>query len=250
MSPVLLQAQLQLSNNDNKTTKIDMDYFVGVDAFQGCYYIKNQTLFLTKTGVLQNYANLQLGAISQVEIFNALKIAVLHRNFNTVVLLDNRLAEVNIIDFNTLSPMRTVSQITYANDNNFWLFNALTFELELFNYDNKKTLQTTLPIAEEVIALESDYNNLLALTPTALYHYNYTGSLISKMDHIGLENMVLWGKHIIALKNNLLYHKTLSDNEFQRLDIPKKTMKQFFVMNQSLYIYDGEILHQNQLIKD
>lgn len=244
------QAQLQLSTVDYKSEKLDMDYFVGVDPFEGRYFVKNQTLFLNKAGGIQNYANLQLGPIHQIEIFNALKIAVLHRNFNTVVLLDNRLAEVSIIDFNTISPFRAISHISYAHDNNFWLFNTLTLELELFNYDSKKTLQKTLPMGENLIALQSNYNNVLALTPTTLYHYNYTGSLISKMEHNGLEDFILWGDQIIALKNNMLYTKSISNDTFQILNIPKKTIKQFFVMNQTLYIYDGENLHQNQLIKD
>ena len=247
---MLAQAQLRLGDHDCEIFKMDMDYFAGIDTFGGLYYIKNQTLFMHKSGVVQNYANLQLGAIEQIEVFNALKIAVLHRNFNTMVLLDNRLAEINIIDFNTLSPLRTVSKMTYAQDHNFWLFNALTLELELFNYSSKKTLQKTLPIGENVITLQSNYNNVLALTSSSLSHYNYTGSLISKITHNGLEDFMLWGDYIIALKNNTLYTKTISADEFQILDIPKKTIKQFFVMNQTLYIYDGETLHQYQLIKD
>jgi hypothetical protein len=105
-------------------------------------------------------------------------------------------------------------------------------------------------MGENLIALQSNYNNVLALTPTTLYHYNYTGSLISKMEHNGLEDFILWGDQIIALKNNMLYTKSISNDTFQILNIPKKTIKQFFVMNQTLYIYDGENLYQNQLIKD
>lgn len=243
-------AQLQWYNQTEKQLEIDMDQFIGIDRFENLFYIKNQTLFLKKNDQTLNYANLQLSSIDKVEIFNNLKLGVLHKNFNSVVMLDNRLSEIAIIDFNKINPIRTVSNITYASENNFWLFNTLTLELELFNYDTQKTIQKTLPIGEQIIALQSDYNNVFALTPTALFHYNYMGSLVSKTDHIGLENFKLWGDYLIFQKENNLYFKNISDSEIKDLGISKKTIKQFFVMNQTLYIYDGEILHQYQLLKD
>lgn len=249
LNSIVSQAQLKLSYEKIETTRIDADYFVGADRFDDLYYLKNQTLFMSKNGQMQNYANLQLGAIDQVQIFNNLKLAVLHKTFNTVVLLDNRLAEVSIIDFNSQTPIRTVSNIAYASENNFWLFNTLTLELELFNYKTQKTIQKTLPLGEKVLALQSDYNNVIALTPTALYHYNYTGSLVSKIKHNGMEDIKLWGGDLIFKKKNSLFYKTPAETEIQILENSKKTIKQFFVMNQTLYIYDGEELNQYQLIK-
>lgn len=249
LTSIVSQAQLELSYEAIETTRIDADYFIGADRFDDLYYIKDQTLFMSKNGQMQNYANLQLGAIDQVKIFNNLKLAVLHKNFNTVVLLDNRLAELSVIDFNSQTPIRTVSNIAHASENNFWLFNTLTLELELYNYKTQKTVQKTLPLGEKVLALQSDYNNVVALTPTAIYHYNYTGSLISRIEHNGMEDFKLWGDVFILKKENRLFFKTPAETEIHILENSKKTIKQFFVMNQTLYIYDGQELNQYQLIK-
>ena len=43
---------------------------------------------------------MQLGEISSIDAFNALKTTVFYRDFNTVIILDNRLSEIMKIDFN------------------------------------------------------------------------------------------------------------------------------------------------------
>ena len=52
-----------------------------------------------------------------------------------MTLLDNRLAELATIDFNSINPLRTVSHISYGNDTTFWLFDSNTLQLELFDYN-------------------------------------------------------------------------------------------------------------------
>lgn len=231
-----------------KKEKVDWSNFVGIDRFNSIYYLKNAALEKNRDGNLQSYSNLQLGKIDQVHVFNALKIAVLHKNFNSVVLLDNRLAEIDILNFNNRLPYRLVTEIAYANESTLWLFNALTLQLELFDYKANKTKLNTLPFNSEVLALQSDYNNVYALTGSSFYHYNYTGSIISKMNHDGFHDFKLGSGFVIFKKENSLYYRENINNKFHILKIPKKTIKQFFVMNQTLYIYDGELLYHYQLL--
>ena len=231
-----------------KKEKLNCSNFVGVDRFDSRYYIKNSALEKDQDGNIQSYSNLQLGKIDQVHVFNALKIAVLHKNFNSVVLLDNRMAEIGILNFNNSLPYRLITKVTYANESTLWLFNALTLQLELFDYKRQKTKLNTLPFKSEILAIQSDYNNVYALTELSFYHYNYTGSLISEMNHDGFDDFKLGSGFIILKKENSLYYKKNDNKKIQILKIPKKTIKQFFVMNQTLYIYDGELLYYYQLL--
>ena len=231
-----------------KKEKVEWSNFVGVDRFNSRYYIKNGAIEKNQYGNIQSYSNLQLGKIDQVHIFNALKIAVLHKNFNSVVLLDNRMAEINILNFNNSLPYRLITEISYGNESALWLFNALTLQLELFDYKTQKTKLNTLPLEREIMALQSDYNNVYALTEFCFYHYNYTGSLILKMNHDGFDDFKLGSDFVIFKKENSLYYSENINGKFQILKIPKKTIKQFFVMNQTLYIYDGELLYYYQLL--
>ena len=117
----ILYAQNSVQLKLVKTERIKVDNLLGVDRFDSYYYLNNNAFEKKQIHKIFSYSNLQLGKIDQVKIFNALKIALLHKDFNTIVLLDNRLAEIRIIDFNNIFPYRRISQIAYANENSFWL---------------------------------------------------------------------------------------------------------------------------------
>ena len=247
---VFVQSQSDLSVQFLKKTSVDWDHFVGVDPFDALYYIKNQSLVKDNNGKVQQYSNLQLGAIDHVNIFNTLKIVVHYKDFNSVVLLDNRLAEINIVSFNEVLPFRDITAVSYANENTLWLYNAITLQLELFDYDTQNTQLKSLPIEDEPHALAGDYNNVFALTPSTIYHYNYTGSIIQTIAHQGFDKFQLNNDRLFLKKDNALYCIKSNSSKITPIKIPKILVKQFFVMNQTLYIYDGEFLHYYQLLNN
>ena len=74
--------------------------------------------------------------------------------------------------------------------------------------------------------------------------------MIYKIKHNGFEDFKMMNEGVLFKKNNNIYYKPSNSSEFHILEIPKNLIKQFFVMNQTLYIYDGEFLHHYQLKKD
>jgi hypothetical protein len=74
--------------------------------------------------------------------------------------------------------------------------------------------------------------------------------LIDKIKHDGFEDFKLMNGGFLFKKNNIIYYKSSNSNEFHILEFPKNLIKQFFAMNQTLYIYDGEFLNHYQLKKD
>ena len=232
------------------STPFEWDTFVGIDSFESVYFLKSNVKKKKNNQGLQNYSNLDKGVISKVSVFNALKLALFYKDFNSVTLLDNRLAELIAVDFNTLSPLRTVSDISYGNDTTFWLFDSNTLQLELFDYSSSKTRVKTAPLSGEVLALESDYNYCWVLLDTELHCYNYTGSLIAKLPHQGYTDIKLWNGVLFLKKGNDLYYKPKNADTFLMLNLNKVLVKQFFVTNQSLYIYDEEFLHHYQLLNN
>ena len=246
----ILYPQKSLEARFLEKTNFDGEYFMGVDQYDSFYFIDDETLYKKNVNRIQSYSNLQLGAIDQVQLFNALKIVVLHKQQNSVVLLDNRLAELIEINFNIMSPSQLVQHVALGSDTTFWIFNALTLQLELFDYETKSIKLSTLPLGEEVLAIESDYNNVYALTPSYFFQFNYTGSMVQKIKLDSFERFRVLNDILIVQKKDELFYKYNTGDEFEILEIPKNLIKQFFVMNQTLYIYDGEFLHHYQLIKD
>jgi len=149
-----------------------------------------------------------------------------------------------------LSPLRTLSHISNGNDTTFWLFDSNTLQLELFDYNLSKTRVKTGPFQNEILGLDSDYNYCWVLTENELHCYNYMGSLISKLPHAGFTDLKLWNGILFLLKENTIYYKLKDSDSFLILNLPKILVKQFFVTNQTLYIYDEEFLHHYQLINN
>src|SRR5690606_40664419 len=75
------------------------------------------------------FNDLQLGRITSVDIINPLKVVVFFQDTNTVVLLDNKLSEIQRINFNNLPQFLNVSTDTNAGNNSLCLFNVDTQQL-------------------------------------------------------------------------------------------------------------------------
>jgi hypothetical protein len=232
------------------STPFEWDTFVGIDSFESVYFLKSNVLFKKNSQGLQNYSNLDKGVISKVSVFNALKLALFYKDFNSVTLLDNRLADLITVDFNALSPLRTLSHISNGNDTTFWLFDSNALQLELFDYNSSKIRVRAATFQNEILALDSDYNTCWVLTEKEVQCYNYMGSLISRLPHEGFTDLKLWNGILFLMKNNTIYYKQKTSDAFLMLNLPKVLVKQFFVTNQTLYIYDEEFLHHYQLINN
>ena len=241
-------AQQSLEVSFVKKTELNIDALVGIDNFENSYYLNNNELIKTEKGiVLYTYSNIQLGKITSINTFNPLKINLFYKDFNTVVILDNRLTEIIRIDFNRLQPFRNITHVSIRNDNTIWLFNQNTQGLENYNYKTNTTLVKTLPIQSDVLDLISNYNFCWLLTKDYLYSYNYVGSLLIKIKNTGFTKFEQINQNLILQKENQLFYLVKDSETFIELEIPKLLIKQFLVTNETLYIYDDEFLHEYRL---
>ena len=245
-----LYGQKSLSTRFIQSTPYSWDYFAGMDQFESLYYLKSNALLKQNGETLQSFSDLNKGEISSVSTFNPLKLVVFHKDFNSITLLDNRLAELVSVHFNALSPLRTVSHISYGNDSTIWLFDTNTLQLELFDYNSADIRVRTVPLQSEILALDSDYIYCWVLLENELHCYNYMGSLISKLPNIGFTDLKLWNGILFLKKKNKLFYKPINNDVILALDLPKILLKQFFVTNETLYIYDEEFLHHYQLLNN
>ena len=109
-----------------KKTDFTADVFVSTNNFETTFYVLDNVFFKNSKeikGLDIGYSNFQLGNITSANTFNPLKINVFYRDFNTVLILDNRLAEIFKIDFNAISEYKNVSHVSTGSDNTIWVFN-------------------------------------------------------------------------------------------------------------------------------
>lgn len=231
-----------------ETSNIKVEQIFGVDTFGTLYYSDQSASFYKKTAdTIISYANFQLGKITSANTFNPLKINLFYQDFNTVIILDNRLAEITKIDFNTITDYKNVSLVSTGYDNTIWVFNQDLQRLELYDYLNNKTRIKTVPIQSEVIALKSDYNYCYLLTETFIYVYNYSGSLLRKIPSRDIREMAFSKANLVLKSDNQLFLLPKNSKELKSIKGLDLLINQFLVTNETLYIYNDEKLRRYQL---
>ncbi len=231
-----------------KKSELKADAVIGIDNFGTTFYTLGSTIYKKNTRETISYNNLQLGTLTSANSFNPLKINLFYQELNTVIILDNRLAEIFKADFNDINLYRNVSHVSTGYDNTLWLFNQDSQLLEVFDYKTRTTRAKTLkPITSEVLDLKSNYNYCYLLTEEALLIYNYFGSLIKKIKNNGYKEIQEANESIYLKKENKLFYLSKDSD----IIIPVKTgnilIPQFFVTNETLYIYSRETLQEFQI---
>ena len=243
-----LNAQEQINISLIGSTDLKAEQIFGVDTFSTLYYSdKNHSFYKQTVDTTISYSNFQLGKITTANTFNPLKINLFYKDFNTAIILDNRLAEIFKIDFNTIQDYKNVAFISTGFDNTLWLFNQDLQQLELYDYLNNKTRLKTVPIQSEVLDLKSDYNYCYLLTDTYLYVYSYFGSLIHKIKNRGFTEMAFSKAHLVLKSENQLSLLQKNSTKIKVINGTNLLINQFLVTNETLYIYQDEKLRRYQL---
>ncbi|WP_233164154.1 hypothetical protein [Snuella sedimenti] len=248
MLTLTISAQQPIDTKFIKTTHLQAETLVGIDNFKTFYLLNTSVLEKKDSNKTITYSNIQLGDVTSVNAYNPLKINIFYRAFNTVVILDNRLAEIFKIDFNNITSYKSISHVSTGYDNTLWVFNQDNQQLELYDYKTNTTRTKTVPIASTVIDLKSNYNYCWALTNTHLYVYNYFGSLVQKIKNNGFTSMVETNGNLVLKKDNSLYFLKKNTEVFRPIITPKLLIKQFFVTNETLYIYNDKTLSEYQIL--
>ncbi|MBE9489938.1 MAG: hypothetical protein IMY67_06565 [Bacteroidetes bacterium] len=228
-------------------TQLNADTFIGIDSYNDTFYIKDQVLYKKTENNLFNFKEFQLGTIQSVDIINPMNIVVYYADFNTVVLLDNKLAEIERIRFNDLSEFINTSTATLAANTSLWLFNIDAQQLESYNYRSKNKVLVSQPINGEVLSQTSNYNFCFVLTDEKIRSYNIYGSLLTEIDHVGFEKIVQLNENLIALKDNELYYIDKKTQEITKIKSPEINIKDLQLTQDFLYIYDEKQVHTFKL---
>ncbi|AVI50208.1 hypothetical protein C5O00_03095 [Pukyongia salina] len=228
---------------------LDVDTFVGIDSYKNTYFIKDMVLH--KTGPLGDFVfrDFQLGPVSSVDIINPLNVVVFYEETNTVVLVDNRLNEIERISFNNLPQFINVAMATNAGNNQLWIFNIETQQLELYNYRSGRKTLISQPISSSVLGLASDFNYCYVLTTESIQKYNIYGSFLSETFAEGFEKIIQQNEQLIAVKNNEIHFQAQLDSDTVlllnplKVPLPENNVKDLQLTQDFLYIYDGLSVH-------
>lgn len=226
---------------------LNADTFIGIDSYNDTFYIKDQVLYKKTESNLFNFKDFQLGEIYSVDIVNPMYIVVYYQDFNSVVLLDNKLTEIERINFNDLSEFINTSTATLAANTSLWVFNIDSQQLESYNYRSKNKVLVSQPINGEVISQVSNFNFCFVLTEENIRAYNIYGSLLAEINNEGFQRIVQLNENLVALKDNGLYYIDKEAREITKIKSPEINIKDLQLKQDFLYIYDGKEVHTFKL---
>jgi len=229
-----------------KKTTLNAENFYGVDLFDNIYYIKNNVLFKSNPKITYQYHNLALGNICSISIYNPLEIVVFYKDFNTVIILDRTLNEVQKITFLN----KNITLVAKAGKNELWLYNADEQQLELYNYKTDTTIGKTQPYSIlNPIQLKGTTNFAWVQTKSnKLDVYNNYGSLVNSY-HLKFDDFDLINNQNVLFRNNNSYYFNDNKTTSILLKVPFSIQSSSFA-NNKLYVFYKKQIFIYELLKN
>jgi len=221
--------------------------FLGTDAFGARYSIADNEYRKLTENSLQKYKNLQLGAITRVDLQNPLQVVLFYKRFNTVVLLDNQANETRRINFNDLGkPNETMTPIVadavgLASQNRLWVYDINTLQLGLFDFVQNTFRAITPPFRDTIKHYQSDYNYFWWIDVTGKC---FRANLFGKIDFLGNipENdavTIVSNRYAMLRKGDTLSLYDMETQKHTPIAIAEKTFESFQYSGEILSIFTG-----------
>ena len=226
--------------------KIDADNFIGFDDMDNQYYIKNNVLHKKNRQELWQYKNVSLGRPTRIDFQNQLKIMLLYENFNTVVLLDNQLNEIQKINFSETETPILISATGIASQNRLWIYNSLNQQIGLFDVLKNSYLSLTPSFEGNFKHYFSDFNTFQWIDDKLDW---YNVDVFGKISTIGkvadFEKIkIISNSEVLFSKDGKLFLNNVSTNSIYTIEDIEKSFKDFFYKDQNLTIFTNkEILN-------
>ncbi len=227
-----------------ETRPLTAKAFFGYDTFGFLYFITENTLHKSNGLESVEYQNVSFGNITHVDLTNPLKIAVLYRDFNSVVLLDNQLNEIITIDFSALKDPVVVAAASNASQNRLWFYNSLTQQIGLYDYKSHTYSYLTQPMIGNLLHFESDLN---------YFHWidqqrnRYSVDVYGKISKLGIVPefdaiRLVSDTSLIYQKDADLYFQSADGKPRKLIEIDPKTFKSFWYKDQILAIFTAHAI--------
>lgn len=219
--------------------QLQSDVFLGKDVLGAIYFIKDNALIKTSKQKDWQYKNPALGKIAKVDLQNSLKLLLFYESFNTIVLLDNQLNEIQKINLSEIDPPVVASASGLAFGNRLWIYNTLTQKVGLYDYLKKEYREISTPFRGNVKYYTSDFNYLDWIDEHSDW---YRCDIYGKVTALGKvpehEQLRFISDHgLLYKKDNRLYYFTFVGNKSTLIDVDKKTYDSFLYKDKILSIF-------------
>ncbi|MEC4004670.1 hypothetical protein OX283_008380 [Flavobacterium sp. SUN052] len=233
---------MKLTPSRIETVVFKADEFIGLDGFSNSFFTKNNVLYKNVATSLLQYQNVSLGKITKVDLTNPLKIVVFYEEFNSVVILDNQLNEIQKLDFSKLETPIIAAAVGICGQNKLWIFNSLNQQLGLYDLNTNLYQIIGLPIKDGISYYETDFNYFQWVDKQnqwkicTIYGRIFPNGKVEANSDL----QFLDGNKILFLKDNILYIRDRNIDKLYEIEIVEKSFKKFYYKDQILSIFTDQ----------
>lgn len=220
--------------------------FIGKDSY-GNYFYENENVLYKKTPTSTiQYQNVSLGKIKKVDIINPLKVVVFYENFNTIVLLDNQLNEIQKVDFSNPNIANGKSILATAiglsGQNKLWFFNANEQQIGLYDFGTQKIKDIGIPLQQNFNYYQTDFTTFEWIDNQNNWYSCSVFGEISFKEKIDSFDQIqfLDATNLLYSKENLIFFKNSKTDHLYEIKIVEKSFKKFYYNDQILTIFTNK----------
>lgn len=233
----------------NSITK-NADSFIGTDGFGNYFFMKGSVFHKKSENLDLQYTNFALGTPSKIDIINPLKIVLFYEIFNTAILLDSQLNEIQKIDFSKTETAIIANSVGLSSSNNLWVFNNINQQLLLYNMPSSNLKNIGNIFRETPIFYQSNFNYFYWINnQNELFSISIFGSIIpfGKIK-LGDNYQIINDEKIIIYSNNEFFLYDFHTKLEHKLNIVEKSFKNFYYKDQILSIFTNEEIINYKII--
>ena len=221
---------------------IDCDYFIGFDNFRNLYYQKNNVFVKQSENQTWEYKNVTLGKITSVDIINPLQIVLFYEQFNSVIILDNQLNEIQRINFSDIDTSLIVSKMGLSGQNQFWLYNSISQKLLLYDYIKNNIKELPIPIEHKIKFSQTDFNTFYWIDENNdFFSCDIFGkkTLLSSLPSFEFIQ-IIDAEKILFSKGEQLFLLNSTTKSIIEIEIVEKSFQNFYYKDQILAIFTNQ----------
>jgi hypothetical protein len=233
------------------TESILSNRFLAIDALSNRYYEENGVLFKKNGDLIWQYKNLSLGKIVKIDVQNPLKIGVFFEGFNSVVVLDNQLNEIQKVSFLNNKNALIVSAIGIAAQNKLWFYDTISQKIGLFNCSNDDFKFISTPLPGNFRYYQSDFNHFQWIDSDLNW---YSCTLFGTINWIkqvpDFDKIQIINSHLLLYsKGDCLFFKDFKSNTTQEVQNVDKSFDYFIYKDQILSIFTHQQIKNYKIIR-
>lgn len=216
---------------------LQADRFIGKDSFNNYYSVKENNFIKTALNKNWEYKNVALGKLTSVDILNPLQIVLFYKEYNTIVIVDNQLSEIQRINGNDYNLVFEACRLSIQNK--LWFFDMLSLKIGMFNLEDNLYSFISTPLNETIQNYNSNYNRFYWVDNQ---NENYSISFFGKVKSLGkipnYDTIQFISDTIFVYKTgNELFYVTRETNKSYQIRIDEKSFLNFFINGEILSIF-------------